>query len=858
MKFYETILRYPKTVIGIILLTTVFFGWQAGNVEINNSIFEVMPDDHPSILLDKEVKQVFNSSEMILIGVINEEGIFNPTTLQKVKDLTDSVWQITIADAKDAQRLRAWGETLGRRDILGIVSDGLTVEDRGPISNLLVEAKSSPEPNRDFISFLESLQVKLSPISDVISLSEVDNITSTEWGLNIDPPMETVPQTKEELDKLAATVFGNEMFVNGLVSQDSSGTVILVEMSFFYDDHPKEANKLFKKLETMTASFQGPEKIQLAGVPMVNIYTAEYMNRDLNTLTPIVILVVMVVMYLSFRVLKGVFIPLSVVLVALVWTVGLMGILGRPMTLVVSAMPVMLIAIGIADGIHLFSEYKLLWARFRDRDRAILGTMQQLTKPVIFTSLTTMAGFASLATSNMPSIRDFGLFTSVGVFAAMIFSLTFVPAALKLMKPPKVRAIKEIGGDSRLTQALQRLGDAVVRRRRWVFAGTVALAALSVLAITRIKVGSTMVGSFKESSEIYQASEMLNAKFGGTEVMNIIINTKSKDGIKDPEMLGKIAALQDTLEAYALVGYTTSLADYVKRINLVMNENDPRFNRVPGKIERVTDMQWVARNGREVEVERQIDISGRDQIGQYVLLYENAGGDNLEKLTDYDYSKANIIVQIRTDDTPRLREIETVVDRFARSNFDSDIEVAYVGCASLCVVADDLIIPNQVRSLGIALLVVFGLLAVIFRSAKYGLIGLLPLVLTVLFVFALMSVFGVSLDVATALVASIVLGIGVDYSVHFLSRYRSLRKEGKDFHEAIRETFVTSGRAIVFNSLAVATGFLVLLLSSFWGVVDIGWLVSVNMIFSAILTMVLVPAVLRAREGKEASVESEE
>ncbi|NIR95365.1 MAG: MMPL family transporter, partial [Gammaproteobacteria bacterium] len=231
------------------------------------------------------------------------------------------------------------------------------------------------------------------------------------------------------------------------------------------------------------------------------------------------------------------------VLVALVWTLGVMGLVGRPITLVVSFMPVMLIAIGIADGIHLITEYKILYAKFRDRHRAVLETMQRLTWPVILTSLTTMAGFASIATSSLRSIKDFGIYTTVGVFAAMIFSLTFVPAALKLMKSPKISAVKDRDERNRLALGLEWLGNFAISHRRWVYVTVVALAAISVLAISQLKVGSQMVGMFQEDSEIVQASNMLNEKFGGTEVMNIVIDTKTKDGLKNPEVLGKISAL---------------------------------------------------------------------------------------------------------------------------------------------------------------------------------------------------------------------------------------------------------------------------------------------------------------------------
>jgi predicted RND superfamily exporter protein len=730
------------------------------------------------------------------------------------------------------------------------------VSDRGRVNNLLVEAKSDEAVDPRFLSFLKLLQIKLSPVSDVVSLAEVDNITSTEWGLKVDPPMDTVPQTEEALNQLAATVFENEMFVTGLVSEDSTATAILVELSFWYDDYLDVAHAVFNRLQSLVQPYREPEQIRLAGVPMVNVYVSNAMSQDLSKLTPLVILLVIIVMYLSFRMLKGVFIPLSVVLVSLVWTLGIMGIVGRPITMIVSMMPIMLIAIGIADGIHIITEYKLVWTKLRNRERAILKTMQQLTVPVVFTSLTTMAGFASLASSGIRSIRDFGIFTSVGVFAAMTFSLVFIPAALKLMKPPEPHfggAKVDQGG---LTRVLTGLANLAIQRRRWVFVTAVVLGVLSVLTLTQLKVGSRMAGLFREDSEIYQASQMLNEKFGGTEVMNIVVDTKRKDGLKDPQILGKIAALQDTLESMNIVGYSSSLADYVRRINLVMNDSDPAFNRVPHLVETAIETEWAERDGEEVEVRRQVQVDGRDLISQYMLLYENAGGTYLEKLADYDYSKANIIALLQTDDSPLMRKVKQRAETFTEQNFGSDVEVTYAGCSTLCIVADGLIIPGQLKSLGIALVVVLALLMLGFRSLKYGLIGILPLALTVLFVFGAMSAAGVYLDAAMALVASIVLGIGVDYSVHFLSRYRSLRRQGIASRQAIGETFRTSGRAIVFNSVAVAMGFSVLLLSSFWPVINLGWLVAANMVLSAALTMILLTGIVYSISRKEKELNS--
>ncbi len=398
---------------------------------------------------------------------------------------------------------------------------------------------------------------------------------------------------------------------------------------------------------------------------------------------------------------------------------------------------------------------------------------------------------------------------------------------------------------------LQRLGRAAVRRRRWVYVGVMALVVLGVPVVARIEVGSTMAGIFKKDSEIYRASRTIREKFGGIEVMNIVIDTGIEGGLKDPEVLGKIAALQDTLESLPMVGYTSSLADYVKRTNLVMNGNDPLYDRVPRPTESVTETYRAEDEGLVSEAERRVKIAGRNQIGQYLFLYENAGGDDLEKLADFGYSKANVVVMIREDYTPELRKVMDRAQAFAAAHFGSGIEVTFAGCSTLCVVADDLIIPGQLKSLGLAFLVVLGLLSLMFRSAKYGVLGLLPIVLTVLAVFVLLGAFSLHLDAVAALIASIVLGIGVDYSVHFLSRYRSARSTGVPPRAAVQETLDTSGRAIVFNSMAVATGFLVLLLASIWPVIHLGWIVSANMILSATLALVLLPAVLGSAVREE-------
>ncbi len=824
--YFRWIVRHPWWVMAGVALATLFFGWRAAGVRFDNSIEALLPAGHPAVIRDQQVKELFGSREPVLIAVLNDAGVFNPRTLSAVEELSRAVWTLELTDAEDERRLERWRSRAGpgpEDAIDAILEGGLGVEDRGAVMNLrrAVLEEAGPEGLADL---LDELILELAPVSDVLSLSEVEDIRSSEFGLRVDAPMARVPETPVALGALAARVFDNEMFVGGLVAADSSGTLVIVEPSFHYDDHLSLAHDLFDALEELAAEFEGPDEIRLAGVPMVNVYTSDYMNGDLVRLMPLALLVLLGVLYAAFRWWPGAAVPLAVVAVAITWTLGLMELTGRPVTLVVSAMPVILIAIGVADGVHLVSHYRNHLRSGEPGHGAILGTMREMAAPIVFTSLTDVAGFGSLALSDLASIRDFGLFTSFGALVALIFSLTFVPAALAVLPPPGLPTRES--GFHQAHRWLERLAELVERHRRAVVVGAAAMGVLTLLSLPLIPVGGTMLGYFREDSEIYRSSEMINARFGGTEILNIVVDTRSPGGLQNPSTLTKIAALQDTLEARELVGYTTSIADYVKRIHRVMNGGDPAFARIPGS------------DGPDTA------ISARALIAQYLLLYESAGGDDLSSLTDFEYRTANIVAQIRTDRTPLLREIRNVAETFADREFGGEAEVTFAGCSNLCIVADDLIIPSQLRSLGLAVVLVFGLLVLVFRSARLGLLGLFPLLLTVLGVFALLAIFQVSLDAVTALIASIVLGVGIDYSVHFVARYRSLLRGGSPSPAAVRGAITETGPAIILNSVAVASGFLVVALSSFWPVVHIGWIVAVTMVVAAALTLTLLPATL--------------
>lgn len=839
----EAVIRRPRTTLAGAAIVTVVLSAFATGVELDSSIESLLPTDHPALIHDREVKENFDSREMVLLGVVRGGGVLRPGTLARIDSLVGSIQSLDLVEPGDAQALARAGHAAGApyNSLVAVVARrGLTRRDTPELSRILADAESDSAGLGDLLAALRRTLFILKPVSDIISLTEVDDITDADGTLRVGPLISEIPSTEAELDDLTRRIFANPMYVRGLVSADTTATAILVELSFHYDRHVDLAHRLFDRLEALTDAYVGPEKLYLAGVPMVNVYTSNYMRGDMQRLMPVVVLVVLLVTTVAVRSWRLAALPVALVGVALLWTVGSMALLGRPFTLVVSAMPVILIAVGVADGIHLLTEYRSLVPEAESRAEAVRGTMDVLTRPILFTSLTDIAGFGSLAISPLASIRDFGIFTALGVFAALVLSLTALPAALLLLPAPKGAWAQSSDGEAQSPGP--RMVNASLRRRRLVMASVVVLALGAGLSATRLNVGSTMVGYFKEGSEIYRSSALINELFGGTEVLNIVIDTGEEDGLKRPHVLQGIATLQAQLAADTLVGHTISVADYVLRIDEVLGGGPPG-GRIPSELEARTDTVWAVVDGIDVPTEERYSVPGQNIIAQYMLLFENAGG-TLDELADLESRKANIVVQIRTDHTPSLRKIKDAAEAFVEAQMGPEVVVTFAGCSFLCIVADDLIIPGQVRSLALATGVVLVLLTLIFGTARLGLVGVLPLVITVLSVFGLMGVFGVYLDAVTALIASIVLGVGIDYSVHFLSRFQTARASGNDVAGAIRHTAQTTGRAIAFNSVAVSAGFLVLLFSSFWPIINIGWLVAVTMTVGALLTTLLLPAVL--------------
>ncbi|MFW5749841.1 MAG: efflux RND transporter permease subunit, partial [Halanaerobium sp.] len=486
---------------------------------------------------------------------------------------------------------------------------------------------------------------------------------------------------------------------------------------------------------------------------------------------------------------------------------------------------VMLIALGVADGIHLLSHLNQEIKAQPDRDKVelIKDMQRQLWKPVVMTSVTTAAGFLSLLTSDVLPIRYFGVFTAVGVISAMFFSLIMIPAGLKIIGLPNLRR-KKAKKESADKVFFHKLSELIREKRKAVVIITIIITLLAAYGASKIWIDSSMLSKFTEDEEISKADRFINQNFGGTTQLNLIFKAEENDTFKEPEYLNDIWQLQEQLEEREVIGTTYSLNDYLRRINKVMNEDQEEYNRVP---------------------------DSRDLVAQYLLLYSMSGDpEDLDRLIDYDYRQLHVQLSLKSDQTQEIKSIMAEIEEFTADSSLADFEVEFAGSAYTNMIFSGLILEGQILSLVISLIGVFLLLSLLFKSFAAGFIGVMPIAVTAAVNFGVMGGLGVSLNTTTALISSIAVGMGIDYAIHLLSRYQYYGIRGFSKAETADKALNLSGRAITFNAVVVIAGFMVLTFSKFPPNRELGWLVSNALFVSLIGTLTLAVALIDLMEPK--------
>ncbi|MBD3240620.1 MAG: MMPL family transporter [Chitinivibrionales bacterium] len=581
------------------------------------------------------------------------------------------------------------------------------------------------------------------------------------------------------------------------------------------------SQSFYREILALAEQFEGPENLHVAGRPIVEGTMATLGPRDMKRMVPIVVAVITVVLFLLLRSVSATIITLLVVLLSSIWTFGFMALLRIPVYSVSTMIPVMLIAIGVAYGIHLYTSAALRGPTHspEERKKTAEDVVRAMWRPIALTAITTMVGFVSLATSRVYPIKYFGLFTAFGVLAALLLSFLLIPPALRVFSAGRGRSSNTRQPEAAHSHLAARIADSVAAHRSWVLGLTAAVLALSGFGISRVWIDSSFLDKFEDDSAIVRTDTFINKHFGGTSTLNVVLESEQEGTFKDPAVLRIVDSLQTQAEKLPKVGNSFALTDYLKRMNKVMHADSAAHETIP---------------------------PSRDLVAQYLLLYEMSGDpDNLWQLVDYEYRRANVTLQLKSDNSRAIKGALAVVDEFSDYFGQHGVSVNFAGSGYKSLIFTDLILSGQISSLLLSLVLVVILISLMFRSVKLGLIGAIPIAATSVVGFGVMGLLNIPLSTTTALISSIAIGVGVDYAIHFIDKYLRNLKQTGNAQEASRRTMDHTGRAILFNAIVVVAGFMVLLFSVFPPNRMLGLLISLNMLVALIGTVTVMYVLLR-------------
>lgn len=695
------------------------------------------------------------------------------------------------------------------------------------INENVVIALVNPDPggiyNDHTLGLVEKITKGLEDIkgidSDQISsLFTVSNIVGQEGGFDVVPLCEFLPETDEEKQRLESNVNSNALLHGTLVSKDGAGTLIYAGLK----PNAEKARVYFDVLDMMGKMDFSREKFYVAGAPVVEGVIGVHVGNDMGKMMPLVSVVIVLMLLLIFKSLRGVVLPLLVVMLSVIWAMGLMAFFDIPIYPISTIVPIVIMAIGVADGIHIITRYYEGTKAHPERTSAVItiNTMKEMWSPVVMTSLTTTVGFLSLLTSSMRPIFYTGVFTAFGVMAAMVFSLTLIPALLSMMRVPVLTKPKKwwIRADG----IFERIGFAVFHLR-WavvIFALLIVLASLGGLWV--INVDSDPMANFNQSDPIPISTKIINKMFSGAMVVYTTVKSDEQRRFLDPETLRAIDRYQEEVKQIPEVGAVTGLVDFLKMMHRAMNDDDPDSFTVP---------------------------PSRNLVGAYLMLYS---GDNINHYINYGRDYTNIQVRVMTTSTKTLekviREMEALCDEHLRTLPGVEVKIGGVGPVLVDMI--NIIVNGQVYSILLSILGVFLITAIMFRSFVAGLFNILPISLATAMNFGIMGIFKIPLEPATAITSCIGIGVGIDYAIHFIAKFRYTRQKQQTGQKLMETAMATAGKAIFFNAVVVIGGFLVLLASQFPPSRHMGLMISLNMFNSFAAAVTILPVLLVLTDPK--------
>jgi len=708
----------------------------------------------------------------------------------------------------------------------------------------------------------DDLEANLPHVDEITSLVNARNTRGEGDQLIVDDLLEHWPATEADLETLRKVVMDNPLYRNRLISDDGTFTTILIRtdtyahqesdsdvLAGFDDTAPsvdeketrereyltdKENSAVVKAARELLANYDSPDfRIYMAGSPVVTDTVKKAMMHDMPLFMRLALLVIGICLFFIFHRLSGIFLPLLIVALSVLSTLGMMAITNTQFKVPTIILPSFLMAVGVGDCVHILAIFYHQLKKTGSKEESIVYALQHSGLAVVMTSLTTAAGLASFATADVAPIADLGLFSSVGVMIALLYTIILLPALLAVIPiKRKDKDARNLGFEGHhqtmLDRILDRTTDIATGYPKTIFTVSLMIIVIASLGASRLQFRHDILAWLPASLPVKQATQKIDQELKGTVAMEVVIDTGRENGLYDPENLQAINKVMQEVSSFRdgdlFVGKVMSVVDILKEINRALHENRPEAYVVPDQAA---------------------------LIPQEFLLFENSGSDDLEDVVDSRFQLARVTIKVPWFDAIRYVPFMHRIENSFSSEFAGKATITTTGIMSLFGRIIHAAIHSAAKSYVIAFAVITIMMILLIGNLQLGMVSMMPNLLPILVVMGIMGWFNLSLDMFTMLIASIAIGLAVDDTIHFMYNFRRYYGETHNAVESVRHTFHTTGRAMLVTSIVLSIGFFIFMLSTLSNVFLFGLLTGIAIILALAADFLLGPALMVLMTGSE-------
>lgn len=691
-------------------------------------------------------------------------------------------------------------------------------EEFGGTRSLIVALKAdSPERlfSRETLRFIEQVSgdiERVETVQRVDSLASATIVEAVPDGLDVRPLLDRT--RADDPDAIRRLALEDDLIRGDLVSEDATVTALIV--SFDEDRIDAVRAGVIQQIHDIVDP-RLPEGLRAyynGSLEISETYNRITLDNQRKFVPPILFVTILAI-YLTFRSVRKTLLSIVAIAVSILWTLGLYSVMGFSYNVLSSMIVPLIVVLAIADDVHIMQHWDEE-RRLGDAEHAFKATVAHLAAPLLGASGTTALGMLSLATSEVVAVQSFGVGSAVGIMVDFVISLVLVPTLLSLMKPETIEAPHE----RYLLPPLRRVAALSTRHPRRVLAASVAVGLVAAFGILRLRVDTNHINFFSSSHPLSESAAVIDRNLAGVYSFQIMLEGPP-ESLRTPDALQRVDRLSAELRRFPSVRKVTSIADYVKRINKELHDGRPEADVIPADADTISQELFVFALGGE----------GRHELGRIVAS---------------DYSRAQVTIKLQSMSSDVVLEQVERADALAKQAFaGTGITVLTTGSGRLFSTLDHYLVMSQLSSFATAFVTVFAVIFIVFRSARFGLLTIVPNVLPVVAVLGVMGFLDISMNIATVMVASVALGVVDDDTIHFINRYRREIAAGATTDQAIEIATAHEGRASLTTAIINSCGYGVLLLSEYKPTAWFGGLLALTMAVAFLAEVLILPATIK-------------